>query len=189
MRRGPLTNTASSRHHDAGEQASARRRIVRPPAGLVRWGVVTVTLVAIIVLLRVFALDWHPVASDSMAPTVDSGDIVVVDKLPWRSDHVTRGELVTFASPVDRKPLVKRVVAVAGDTVAIDDAVLVVNGHRVSEPYVDYGRIDGTYFGPVTVPPDHLFVLGDNRSGSVDSRVYGAIPSDAVTGRVLWILR
>jgi signal peptidase I len=80
------------------------------------------------------------------------------------------------------------VVAVGGDRVALEYAVLVVNGRPVSEPYVDHSRIDGTYFGPVTVPAGHVFVLGDNRFGSIDSRVYGPVPLDAVTGRVLGVL-
>ena len=186
-----MINAISSRRHETRPHppASARRRIVRSPSGVVLWVVVTVTALVIIVLVRMFALDWHPVTSDSMTPTVDRGDIVVVDKLSRHFEQVGRGDIVTFASPVDGKPVVKRVVAVAGDTVAIDDAVLVVNGHRVAEPYVDHSRIDGTYFGPVTVPAGRLFVLGDNRFGSVDSRVYGPISSAAVTGRILWVLR
>lgn len=145
-------------------------------------------LLALVVAVRTFVLGWYPASSDSMAPTVEPGDRVVVDKLAWRLGELDRGDLVTFPSPVDGRRLIKRVVGVAGDSVALEDAVLVVNGRRVAEAYVDRSRIDGTYFGPVTVPPGHLFVLGDNRFGSIDSRVYGPIPLDAVTGRVLGIL-
>ena len=190
-RRGPLINALSWHRHEARGRTSSttRWRVARSWGGPVSWVVVIVSAVVVIVLVRMFALDWHPVTSDSMAPTVERGDIVVVDKLSRHLDDVGRGDLVTFASPVDGKPVAKRVVAVAGDTVAIDDAVLVVNGLRVSEPYVDHDRIDGTFFGPVTVPGGHLFVLGDNRFGSVDSRVYGPISSATVTGRILWVLR
>jgi signal peptidase I len=145
-------------------------------------------LVVLVVAVRVLALGWYPATSTSMAPTIARGDRVVVDKVLWRLRDLGRGDLVTFSSPVDGERLVKRVVGVAGDTVALEDAVLVVNGRPVREPYVDHSRIDGTYFGPVTVPPDHLFVLGDNRFGSIDSRVYGPVPLDAVTGRVLAVL-
>jgi signal peptidase I len=147
-----------------------------------------VALVLLVVAVRVLALGWYPATSNSMAPTIARGDRVVVDKLVWRLRDLGPGDLVTFSSPVDGERLVKRVVAVAGDTVALEDAVLVVNGRPVREPYVDHSRIDGTYFGPVTVPPGHLFVLGDNRFGSIDSRVYGPVPLDAVTGRVLAVL-
>jgi signal peptidase I len=147
-----------------------------------------VSLIGLVVLVRAFLIGWYPVTSGSMSPTVRPGDRVLVDKLTPRFVDPGRGDLVTFHSPVNGDLLVKRVVAVAGDRVGMDDAVLVVNGHRVKEPYVDYSRIDGTYFGRVTVPPDHLFVLGDNRFGSIDSRVYGPIATDAVTGRVLRVI-
>ena len=75
--------------------------------------------------------------------------------------------------------------ALGGQTVAIEDAVLVVDGTVRHEPQVDLSRIDSTYFGPVTVPPDAVFVLGDNRSESIDSRTYGAIPLDELVGRVV----
>jgi signal peptidase I len=133
-----------------------------------------VSLIGLVVLVRAFVIGWYPVTSGSMSPTVRPGDRVLVDKLTPRFVDPGRGDLVTFHSPVNGDLLVKRVVAVAGD--------------RVKEPYVDYSRIDGTYFGPVTVPPDHLFVLGDNRFGSIDSRVYGPIATDAVTGRVLRVI-
>ena len=70
----------------------------------------------------------------------------------------------------------KRVVAVAGQHVAIRDADLYVDGRLVVEPQVDHSRVDGLWFGPVTVPDRAVFVLGDSRAGSVDSRVYGAVP-------------
>jgi signal peptidase I len=69
------------------------------------------------------------------------------------------------------------------------DAALYVNNARVREPYVDHRSIDGTYFGPVRVPADTVFVLGDRRAGSIDSRAYGSVPVGALTGRVavrLW---
>ena len=78
----------------------------------------------------------------------------------------------------------KRVVAVGGQQVAIRDADLYVDGRLVVEPQVDHSRVDGLWFGPVTVPDRAVFVLGDSRSGSVDSRVYGAVPLDSILGRV-----
>ena len=121
------------------------------------------------------------ISSGSMAPTLLEGDRVLVT----RAGTPGRGALVTFSSPADGVLTLKRVVAIAGDRVAIEDAALVVNGRRVAEPYVDAARIDGLYFGPVTVPAGTVFVLGDRRAGSIDSRAYGAIPAARVEGRVL----
>ena len=81
--------------------------------------------------------------------------------------------------------MIKRVAGLGGDRVGIADGVLVVNKRQVAEPYVDHDRVDGTYFGPVEVPPRSVWVLGDARAGSVDSRVYGAVPVEEIVGRVL----
>ena len=149
---------------------------------------VTVVVVGTALLLRLFVVGWYPVQSDSMAPTVGAGDHVVVDRLGWRLGGPERGDLVTLVSPEDGTALLKRVVAVGGDEVRIDDALLVVNGVVADEPYVDHDRIDATYFGPVQVPDGHVFVLGDNRFGSIDSRVFGPVALRDVTGRVVLTL-
>ena len=81
--------------------------------------------------------------------------------------------------------LVKRVVATAGDRVAIRDGRLVVNGERVREPWSAPRLIDSTYFGPVDVPEGSVFVLGDNRSESIDSRDFGPVPVRQLEGRVV----
>jgi signal peptidase I len=84
--------------------------------------------------------------------------------------------------------MVKRVVALAGDRVGLADGRLVVNGQRQSEDYVDLASVDSVYFGPEVVPAGSVFVLGDDRADSVDSRDYGPVPLDRVLGRVLWRL-
>ena len=124
------------------------------------------------------------VASESMEPTLHAGSVVLVDKIGPRLGGIHREDVVVFTSPQDGEESVKRVVAVAGQHVAIRDAELYVDGIHVDEPQVDHSRVDGLYFGPVTVPDRSVFVLGDARAGSVDSRVYGAVPLAAVHGRV-----
>lgn len=140
-------------------------------------------LVSAVLLLA--AVEPLRVTSASMSPTLTAGDHVLVDKLSggWRPPEV--GDLVVFRDPQQRELVVKRVVALGGQTVALEDAVLVVDGNVRHEPQVDLTKIDSTYFGPVTVPPDAVFVLGDNRSESIDSRTYGAIRVDELVGRVV----
>jgi signal peptidase I len=85
--------------------------------------------------------------------------------------------------------MLKRVVAVAGDSVGIEDGRLVVNGAVRREAYADAEAIDSVYFGPVRVRPRHVFVLGDNRANSRDSRTFGSVPQDDLIGRAqarLW---
>ena len=121
------------------------------------------------------------VASDSMAPTLAPGDHLVMVP-PWGG--VDRRDLVVLRPPGSDVEVVKRVVAVAGDEVGIADGALTVDGAVLDEPFVDVAADDGTYFGPVTVPAGAVFVLGDNRTDSLDSRQFGPVPVARVVGVV-----
>lgn len=158
------------------------------PSGLRRHlpMVLAVVLVGLLLLARTFVAEPMKIPSESMAPTLQSGDQVLVDKLAYRGGKLpSRGDMAVFHEPRTGDILLKRVVAVAGDTVAIEDGSLVVNGRRPFEPYADQKAIDSVYFGPVTVRPGTFFVLGDNRANSVDSRRFGSVPADRLIGRVL----
>jgi len=126
------------------------------------------------------------VDSDSMTPTVASGDLLLVRH---GQGPVQRGDVVAVTAPLDDGLLVKRAVGVGGDEVAIEDGVLVVDGTPVCEPAIDPARLDGVWFGPVTVPEGELFLLSDARDGSVDSRSFGPVPTSSLVGTVtarLW---
>lgn len=142
-------------------------------------------LAAAVLLLRAFVATPVHIASESMAPTYDAGDVVLVSQQPPPLADLERGELVTFRSPEGGRSALKRVIGLPGDQVVILDSVLHVNGRPVEEPYVDRALIDGYYSQAYTVPEDSVFVLGDNRGNSIDSRDYGAVPADALLGRVL----
>jgi signal peptidase I len=144
--------------------------------------------IAVVVLvlggLRLFVLEPFGIPSDSMAPTLVPGDHVLVDRLAYRDDLPRRGELAVFHAPGSGELTLKRVVAVEGQTVALEDGRLVVDGRRPAEPYANADSIDSVFFGPVRVPPDAVFVLGDNRFDSKDSRSFGAVSADDLVGRV-----
>jgi signal peptidase I len=146
-----------------------------------------------------------------MIPTLLIGDHLLVNKMTFGTpvdipftnitlfympgfDKPQRGDIIVFKSPEDpTKDFIKRVAAVGGDTVQMIDKKLYINGKYVSEPYVQYldhtirlGRTEPRdNFGPFLVPKDRLFMLGDNRDNSSDSRVWGYVDVKQVKGKAL----
>jgi signal peptidase I len=139
---------------------------------------------ALVLALRLWVIEPIAVVETSMEPTVPEGSTALLSKLV--PAQISPGTLVVFPSPEDGADVLKRVVATEGSTVAIKDAVLYVNDFVIDEPFVDHSRIDATYFGPVTVAEGHVFVLGDNRAVSIDSRDYGDIPVGEIKATVIW---
>lgn len=140
---------------------------------------------ALVLAARIWLVAPVVVASNSMEPTLGEGSVALLLKPGPDPAGVSAGSTVVFPHPDDGSTTVKRVVATGGQTVAIEDSVLVVDGVAVDEPFVDRSRIDGTYFGPVTVPEGHVFVMGDNRGVSVDSRHFGSVPAEDLEATVL----
>jgi signal peptidase I len=170
---------------DSGVSAG-RWRGSRVGAAIRRWAVVVACVLALVLVASVAGwLPWQVmrVGSASMEPNIPTGAIVLVDR--W-SDGVDRMDVVVVDPPDGVGPqLVKRAVAVGGDEIAVEDGVLVVNGSPVCEPSIDPALIDAEYFGPQTVPPGELFLMGDNRQTSIDSRAFGPVRADEVKGRVM----
>lgn len=135
--------------------------------------------------LLIAVLEPLRVTSGSMSPTLSTGDHVLIDKLSGRWRRPEIGDVVVFREPHGDELAVKRIVALEGQTVALEDGVLHVDGAPRHESQVDLASVDSVYFGPVTVPVGGVFVLGDNRGESLDSRTYGAIPAHELVGRVL----
>jgi signal peptidase I len=173
--------------------------------------------------------DWNVVPSGSMNPTILEGDRIFVNKLaydlkvPFTTRHLAewsdpqRGDIVVFYSPQDGKRLVKRVVGLPGDSLALRNNHLLVNGEEAAYEPVDQ-RNPGTpvdadqfcvledltgrkhpvqitprqpalrTFGPVTIPEGHYFMMGDNRDNSGDSRYFGFVDRDRIVGRATAIV-
>ena len=161
----------------SGAPAAGRRR--RRPSAFT----IAIVLIALIVIVKLFVAEPFRIPSQSMEPTLRPGDQTLVNKLS--GDSPDRGDLVAFHAPRTGEILLKRIVAVGGDTVGLEDGVLVVDGRQVREPYADPKAIDSVYFGPVKVRPGTMFVMGDNRANSDDSRDFGAVPTDRIIGRAV----
>lgn len=156
-------------------------------AALRRVAVVLVIGALVALGVRLWVVEPFAVASDSMAPTVQEGATVLVSRWPTAAADCAPGRLVVFRSPEHGLLTLKRIVAVAGQAVAIRDGVLHVDGVAVAEPYVDPRDVDATFHHLVEVPAGHVFVLGDNRSASIDSRDFGTVPVEDVVGLVLLV--
>lgn len=143
-----------------------------------------IAVVLVLVGVRAVLLLPLRVHGDSMRPTIRAGDIVLVARFGRHWQAVGRGDVVVLNDAAGGRS-VKRVVATGGQQVKIEDAVLLVDGQAVNEPWVDRDSVDGLYFGPVVVPAGSVFVLGDDRARSVDSRHDGPVPLDRLLGRVV----
>jgi signal peptidase I len=167
-------------------------------------------------LIKTFLVQAFYIPSASMEPTLRVGDRVLVNKLVYRLHPPRRGDVIVFEDPTpapaeaERSPLsafwhwlteglgvsnspekdfIKRVIALPGETIEIKNGRVFIDGEEIDEPYVHPFR-DMSDFEPVRVPPDRLFVMGDNRANSNDSRrSLGFIPYDKVVGKafvVIW---
>lgn len=165
-------------------------------------------------LLRTFVLQVFYIPSSSMEPTLQINDRMAVEKVTYQFREPRRGEVVVFEGeelgvidpdasfgeralqgvgqflgvvPASARDLVKRVIGLPGDEILIEDGQVFVNGTPIDEPYVVFP--DNASYGPVTVPDDSLFFLGDNRPNSNDSRrSLGMVPLDDVVGRAVVII-
>ncbi|MFM2076673.1 MAG: signal peptidase [Actinomycetota bacterium] len=174
---------AELREQDTGDVAAAiaeggEQRSRRPL-------IIGLALMVLFVAVRLFVAQPMLTHGSSMEPTLHDGDALLIEHVSYRLHDPAIGEIVVATAPDDGQSVVKRVVAVSGDTVGIEDGVLVRNGRAVSEPYADQTQMDGYFWGPVVVPAGQVFLLGDNRLESHDSRAYGPVAVDAVQGRLL----
>jgi signal peptidase I len=186
-----LDEKRSSGHSPLREQTSFGRL-------LREWGPVLFAAVVIALFVRLVLVQAYHIPSASMVPTLEEGDRVVVNRLSYQFGEVERGQVVVFKKPQGssgQNDLIKRIIGLPGETIRFADNQVYVNGLRLEEPYLaeqDSTRPRLTIPGcaqttpaPDTcvVPEGAIFMMGDNRLGSSDSRVFGPIEIDNVVGR------
>jgi signal peptidase I len=181
------TSVTGTDDADQGKELDEGRRPNSLARSLLEWVLVIVGALVVAMVLRavLFQAFWIP--SESMEPTLQRDDRVLVNRLSYRVGDVGRGDVVVFDRPPGQPDngideLIKRVIGVEGDTVEGRDGRILVNGVARDEDYLAPGTFFGD-FGPVVVPEDHVFVMGDNRDNSVDSRIFGPIDEDSIVGR------
>jgi signal peptidase I len=150
---------------------------------------VTVLIAAVVVfgILRPFVVEAFRIPSGSMIPTLEIGDRILANKVVYRLSEPQRGDIVIFdgVEGEEDQTLIKRVVGVAGDTIQVKDGTLYVNDEPQEEPYLNKESPPEGSFGPTKVPRRHVFVMGDNRGNSGDSRIFGPVALGHVRGKAL----
>jgi signal peptidase I len=152
----------------------------------VEWVAIIVGALAVAFVVKTFLIQAFFIPSASMFPTLQDQDRVLVNKLSYRLHDVNRGDLIVFERPPEEvsstiNDLVKRVVGLSGEEISARDGIVHIDGRPLHEPYLD--GVTTTDMAPVVVPEDHVFVMGDNRGNSRDSRSFGPIPEDLIVGR------
>jgi len=138
-------------------------------------------------LIKSFILQISYIPTGSMIPTLNEGEAVLVVRIPYYFREPRRGEIIVFKYPLDpSKEYVKRLIGLPGDRVEIKNGEVYVNGQKLVEDYVKRKSDDN--YGPITVPKDSYFVLGDNRPVSVDSRYWGFVPKKNLVGKAILLL-
>jgi signal peptidase I len=179
---GSLTAPELAGGQEAQEAAPAKSR-----SRALRWVIEVVVIVAaafvLALLVQAFIVKPFAIPSPSMENTLLEGDRVLVNRLVYHFHPPQRGDVIVFHPPgrTGSDPFIKRVVAIAGDTIAVHDGMLYVNGMAQDEAYVKEYPIEGDY--PETeIASGYVWAMGDNRNNSGDSRVFGPVPLDAIMG-------
>jgi signal peptidase I len=163
--------------------------------------IIVAAALAIAIVLRSFVAQTFYIPSESMQPTLQVGDRIIVNKLSYHLHGVGRADIVVFGRPALEErtcsgplvnDLVKRVIGLPGETISLDNGDVLVNGRRLGQPWLPRG--DRTEAGPsghpfslaqpYAVPPGEYFLMGDNRSASCDSRYWGPVPRSLIVGKV-----
>ncbi|GAB4267434.1 MAG: signal peptidase I [Thermoleophilia bacterium] len=138
-------------------------------------------------LIQQFVVKPFYIPSESMEDTLVKGDRVLVNRFIYRFTAPKKGDVIVFHPPIaPDEDYIKRIVAVGGDTVAVHDGKLYVNGKPQNEPYLKEPVIDGA-FPEEKVPEGYVFVMGDNRNQSGDSRVFGPVEISKILGKAFLI--
>ncbi len=178
---------------DAPKHRRGRRKERDKVRSTIEWVAVIVGALVVALVVKTFLFQAFYIPSASMEPTLEKGDRVLVNKLSYDLHDIHRGDVIVFELPKDKvgedgiKDLIKRVVGLPGETIETgDDGLVYIDGEKLDEPYLPEGTLtDSPEIERQVVPQGHVFVLGDNRDNSADSRFAnrGPIPIESVVGR------
>jgi signal peptidase I len=147
----------------------------------------TIVLSLVIFLLIRQVVQNYRIESHSMQPNFYEGEFILVNKLAYRLGTPERGDVLVFHNPNNpEEDYIKRIIGLPGDTLEIHDGLIFINGKPLREEFPTNEIPRAQSYGPVVIEPDHLFVMGDNRPQSQDSRVFGQLPENLIVGKA-WV--
>ena len=185
---GPLPGFPVPEVGDASVEPSVEGPSQPPPKPvLARWLRDIFISLAISAFFIIFLYQPVKVEGTSMMPTLEDQERVFINKFVYRFESIHRGDVVVFRYPRDTsKSYIKRVIALPGDHVRIEDGLVFVNGHRLEEEYVPQKYEDVRSYSELVVPPHSYFVLGDHRNLSNDSRDFGPVDQSYIYGKAVF---
>jgi signal peptidase I len=138
--------------------------------------------------IRIFIFEPFIVPTPSMEPKLEIGDKVIINKLAYKLGPIKRGDIAAFHSPIEEKDLVKRVIAIGGDEITLtSEGEIFINGEKITEDYLPEDQNIFYINQTVIINEGEVFVMGDNRNNSFDSRFFGTIPENDVFGKFVII--
>jgi signal peptidase I len=150
------------------------------------WAFTLVFALLLALGIRTFVAEARWIPSESMLPTLNIGDRLIIEKVSFHFNGFKRGDIIVFNAPPASKldeVMIKRVIGLPGDTVAIKNGLVYINDQPLDEPY-ELEKPRGNY-KTFTVPENSLFVMGDNRNNSFDSRFWGVVPQELIIGKAM----
>ena len=185
---------------EQGRRSKGSDKSRRTRRTIIEWTILIGSALLIAILIKTFLFQAFYIPSESMKPTLNVGDRVLVNKVSYRLHDVNRGDIVVFETPPkakdangEIKDLVKRVIALPGESFSTQGGAVYINGRPLKEPYLQKGvqtcapNTGASGCGnvaPTKIPAGDILVLGDNRPASKDSRFFGPIKESSIVGRV-----
>jgi len=177
----PRSEVSASRQEEPHQDRQAAKKKLPLPLDFLLQLLVCLALVFGVV--KPFVVEAFYIPTPSMVPTLQINDRVLVNKFIYRFTEPERGDIVVFESVENSdEDLIKRVVGLPGDEISVRNGTLFVTGELQKEPYTNENLPDESYFPKTAVPKGHVFVMGDNRANSSDSRVFGPLPKKNIEG-------
>jgi signal peptidase I len=184
-------------------EVTIQRRIFSKLRAFLEWFSVIGVALTFAIVIRVFLVQQFYISGPSMETTMFSDNRVLVNKLAYRVGKIDRGDVVVFdraipnGNEIQHDDLIKRVIALGGETISISKCAVLINGVELAEPYlpkrdtemtVPADRCGTVDMEPITLESDEIFLMGDNRPQSFDSRMFGPIKTDLIIGQAFILL-